>query len=67
MNDKRIKINTAPVASLHAKPGERIIEFSSPGGGGLISFRLVSDPAGVVIEALTIDIYRTDPSVIIRS
>jgi hypothetical protein len=44
-------------ANFYAAPAERIIEFSSKGGGGLISFRVDDD--GVLVIAL----YRLDPTV----
>jgi hypothetical protein len=58
-----ITVNTNPVANHYVsnKAGEKIIEFSSPNGGGLIGFRVMND------GALTVDIYRTDPTVIVRT
>lgn len=53
---RSIRINTDPVADHYATGNERIIEFSSPNGGGLISFRLTGD-------GLTVEIYQTDSTV----
>lgn len=55
-----IKINTKPGASQHIPRGEKIVEYSSPSGGGLIAFR--EDGEG----HLVVDLYRHDPSVTIR-
>jgi hypothetical protein len=56
----RIKVNTRPVASDYAAPGERIVEYSSlMGGGGLISFREVEG-------RLVVELYRHDKTVEIR-
>jgi hypothetical protein len=61
MARNKIIVNSSPVADRYATPGiEKIIEFSSPADGGLISFRVMDD------GALTMDIYRTDPTVIVR-
>jgi hypothetical protein len=57
---RKIKINVRPVADQHSTADERIIEYSSPYGGGLIAFRL--DPIG----ELVIDMYREDDTVNIR-
>lgn len=54
-----VKINKNPVAGGYASPGEKIIEYSSPAGGGLISFKVVDG-------RLTVDLYRHDPTVDIR-
>lgn len=61
MASRNIKINTNPVSNGYAGTDERIIEFSSPNGGGLISFRLSS--AG----RLSVDVYRTDETVDVRA
>lgn len=58
--NKSIKINTDPVANQYTNPNERIIEFSSPSGGGLISFREQGD-------GLVVDVYRTDLNVTVLS
>ena len=54
-----VKITTNPVANHYAGPGERIIEFSSDGGGGLIAF--TETDAGLIV-----DVYRQDPTVTVR-
>lgn len=48
-------------ANQHAGPNERIIEFSSANGGGLISFRDMPD------GGLVVDVYRCDASVEVRA
>lgn len=53
----QIKINTKPVADAYAAHGEKVIEFSSPTAGGLISFALADD------GRLTVTLYRLDPTV----
>jgi hypothetical protein len=53
----KIKVNTSPVANTYASPNERIVEFSSPNGGGLIAFRLMDD------GTLRVDVYRQDATV----
>lgn len=52
------RVITKCVANTYAGRDERIIEFSSDAGGGLISFRLVNG-------ALNINLYRVDGSVIV--
>lgn len=62
---RKPSINTSPVAGRYAGPGERIIEYSSPsGGGGLISFRVIAGQDGA--ERLAVDLYRHDANVDIR-
>ncbi len=56
----KIKVNTSPVADNYSGTNEKIIEFSSPNGGGLISFRLMDD------GTLRVDVYRQDPTVTVR-
>jgi len=53
----KINVNTSPVANRYAGRDERIVEFSSPNGGGLIAFALLDD------GTLRVDIYRQDPTV----
>lgn len=60
MASRKIKINTSPVANNYAGTEEKIIEFSSPAGGGLISFRLRDD------GKLGIDVYNYDPTVLVN-
>ena len=57
-----IKINTRPVADGYTAEAsnEKIIEFSSPAGGGLISFRLEG-------EQIVVEVYRTDPGVAVMA
>lgn len=52
----RPKINVKPVASHYAARDERIVEFTSTVGGGLISLRVVG-------ERLRVEFYRTDDTV----
>ena len=52
-------VNTNPVANQYAGHTERIIEYSSPNGGGLISLRTMDD------GTLRVDLYRHDPTVTI--
>lgn len=54
-----VRINAQPVAQGYAARGEKIIEYSSPSGGGLISFREVD---GRVL----VDLYRHDDTVDVR-
>lgn len=56
---KKPRVITSCVASHYAAPNQRIIEFSSEAGGGLISF-VVRD------GKLVIDIYRTDSTVVVK-
>ena len=56
----RPKVNLAPIADAFAMPDERIIEFTSASGGGLIAIR---ERDGLV----TVDVYRTDPTVPVRA
>lgn len=51
-----VKVTTNCVANNYAADNERIIEFSSPEGGGLISFRRRDG-------RLVVDVYRTDATV----
>lgn len=57
-----IMVNTNCVADTYATLNERIIEFSSPGGGGLISFRLETRAMAV---RLVVEVYRHDPTVVV--
>jgi hypothetical protein len=54
---RKIKVNVCPTADQYSSTDERIIEYSSPYGGGLIAFRL--DPIG----HLVLDLYREDDTV----
>jgi hypothetical protein len=56
---RKPRVMTKCVANTYAAPNERIIEFGSDNGGGLIAFRMVD-------ENLVVDVYRTDPTVIVR-
>jgi hypothetical protein len=60
MPRSKISVNTSPVADQYSLRDEKIIEFSSPAGAGLIAFRMTED------GTLTVDVYRTDPTVIVR-
>ena len=53
------RVDTAPIANRYAGSRERIVEFSSPKGGGLISFRETG--AGLVVE-----VYSQDGSVTVQ-
>lgn len=55
-----VTVTTDPGANRYAGPNERIIEFSSPNGGGLILFRVNDD------GTLTVEPYRTDGTVTVR-
>lgn len=56
----KASINTNPVANRYAGSNEKIIEYSSPNGGGLIAFTVQHD--GI----LRVDLYRHDPTVTIQ-
>lgn len=53
-------VSTRCVANAHTAANERIVEFSSSVGGGLISFREVDG-------RLIVDVYRCDDTVTVRS
>ena len=55
MSTSEIRVNTSPVANRYSN--EKIIEFSSPVGGGLISFAITAD------DQLKVDVYRQDLTV----
>jgi hypothetical protein len=55
------RVITRCIASQYAMKNERIVEFSFKENGGLISFH--PGPDGT----LFVDVYRTDPGVIIRA
>jgi hypothetical protein len=57
MARSKIKVNTNAVASQYAFADEKIIEFSSPNGGGLMAFTLQKD------GTLLISVYRQDATV----
>lgn len=57
---RRPSITTKCVADSYHAPGERIVEFSSANGGGLISFREMED------GTLTVNLYRLDDTVKVR-
>jgi hypothetical protein len=59
MTWRKIKVNTSPVADGFGADNERIIEFSSANGGGLISFKMIEG-------RLVVDVYRTDDTVDVR-
>lgn len=59
MSTRKIKVNLKPVADTYSGKSERIVEYSSPVGGGLISFRLTDD------GYLVVDLYREDESVLV--
>lgn len=61
MPTNKVRVNTNPVANGYASDNEQIIEFSSPNGGGLISFALQDD------GRLVVDVYRTDATVEVRT
>lgn len=51
------KVNTNPVANNYSHTNERIIEYSSKNGGGLISLRETDD------GRLRVELYRHDATV----
>jgi hypothetical protein len=51
------RVLTKCVANNYTGPNERIIEFSSKSGGGLIAFRETGD------RTLLVSVYRLDPTV----
>ena len=55
------RVLTKCVAGHYAGHDEKIVEFSSGGGGGLIAFQVFDD------GKLHVDVYRTDPGVVVRS
>ena len=57
MSKNEINVNTRPGASQYDRGNEQTIEFSSPVGGGLISFVITSD------DQLQVHIYRHDLTV----
>ncbi len=59
---KRPSVTVNPVADRYSMQGERIIEFSSEVGGGLISLRVSNDG-----KQLLVDLYRCDPTVVVRT
>ncbi len=61
MGKKRVKVNTKPVAGTYAAGNERIVEFSSPNGGGLISFTVRDN------GRLDVSLYRLDSTVDVRT
>lgn len=50
-------VNVNPVANQYTERDERIIEFSSSAGGGLIGLKVMDD------GTLRVDVYRCDPTV----
>lgn len=60
MSARKIHVSLHPPANLYSAPNERIVEYSSPNGGGLISFRLVDGH-------LRVELYRHDDTVLIVS
>lgn len=61
MSTRKIKINTNPVADRYSGTDTRILEFSSPGGGGLISFVIIPD------DQLSVHVYRHDMTVTVSA
>lgn len=59
MGTRRVSINLNGPANRHASTDERIVEFSSPNGGGLISFFLRGD------GSLSVVVYRHDATVVV--
>lgn len=60
MSSTDISITTRPVAGQYDNAAERTIEFSSPAGGGLISFTLRED-------RLDVHVYRQDMTVAVSA
>lgn len=61
---RRPKINIHPFAQRYAASDEQIVEYSSTGGGGLISFRITGEDEHGTPQ-LRVDLYRHDPTVTI--
>lgn len=61
MTKSKISVNTSPVADQYDGPAEKTIEFSSPAGGGLISFTLTAD------DQLRVHVYRQDMTVAVTA
>ena len=59
MGSRRVKITLDCVANRYASTDERIVEFDSPNGGGLISFFLRAD------GSLSVVVYRHDATVVV--
>ena len=56
MRRRDIKIDTRPTADRYAARGERIVEFTTPNGSGLISIRLTE-------HGVDVEVHHTDPTV----
>ena len=54
------KVTTNPVANQYASENQRIVEYSSKAGGGLIAFTVTDD------GRLVVDLYQHDATVEIR-
>jgi hypothetical protein len=61
MPTNKIKVNTKPIAEQYSRTGERILEISSPGGGGLMSLQLREREGGP--PYLYVELYRLDAQV----
>lgn len=61
MASSSVSVNTNPVANQYTGWNERIIEFDSPNGGGLIGFKVLED------GTLRVDVYRTDETVVVST
>ena len=61
MSSRDISITTRPVAGHYDNQSEKTIEFSSPAGGGLISFTLRND------DTLAVHVYRQDMTVAVTA
>lgn len=60
MTTRKIRVDTSPVADAYTAANEKAIEYSSPGGGGLITFWLHDD------GRLIVDLHGHDATVDIR-
>jgi hypothetical protein len=60
--NRSIRVNADPVANKYAGDDERIVEISSPVGGGLISLRVRVDDDGKPAH-LYVELYRFDATV----
>lgn len=58
---RKVHVNTSPVADHYETRPGRIVEFSHPNGGGLISFMPTEDGKVIIV------VYRHDATVEVRT